>query len=110
MKINVETAKIWNDAIFIVELHHQYVGAVWMAEDEDSFVKICQDRYQHDGEAPHSDDFDEWVEYNGHDLRIQTMLNLDEAIDYIDEGNEGSNKLYQLLIRYDFLEDDDDDE
>jgi len=106
MKINNETASIYDAALFIVELHHQYIGSVWMADDKSDFVDTCQTRYQHDGEAPNSDDYDDWVDYNGHDLRSQVILNIEDAVNYVEAGKEGSSKLAKLFESYGFIEED----
>jgi len=103
MKINTQTAELWKDAIFVIEIHHQYVGSVWMADGKDDFVSANQATYASDGEAPESDDFGDWVEYAAHDLRALKMMDLSEAVEYIEAGKEGSNKLYALLVDYDFI-------
>jgi len=108
-QVDPKTAALFPDALFIIELHHRYVGTVWFATDKQYFINAVEMTYEHDSEAPDGNNFDEWAEYAANDLRSMPMLNLNEAIDWVVNGNEGATKLVEVLESWGFIEELGDD-
>ena len=101
--INKETEDLFDKSLFIVELHHQYIGNVWIADDRDEFVKICKLSKGSRMDTPESDDYQDWVDYMSNDLRGMPILTLAEAIDYIATGKDGSQELLDCLTENDIV-------
>ena len=103
-QINSKTACLYPEALFIIELEHRSVGSVWFAEDKQDFIDKLSKTFEHDSEAPEANDFDDWVEFASHDLRSMPMLNLNEAIEWVLSGSQGSFKLLKVLDLCGFVE------
>lgn len=97
---------LYPEALFVIEIHHQYVGNVYMADGKADFVsKNAQAAEQgRAGDIPESDDFDVWADYAASDLRAQEIMNLEEATKYCEDGRSGSGKLEKLLRDWGFIE------
>jgi len=98
------------EAMFIVELSVYWWRHVWIAYDKDYFVSIKQAAYARDVEAPTTNDFDDWVQYSGHDLRSLHIMSLEEAIRFCEKGSEGYGKLLDVMDSHGFISLIEDDE
>ena len=101
MEINQQTAELYNDALFIVEIAHKGVAPIWYAEDKSEFIEKCQRC-----DTPKTCDTSNYLaccDYINRGLKELYILNLQEAIDYVQAFKHGYYEFYNLLKDLNFI-------
>lgn len=97
--------------IYVVEIPHQRKSTAWACTDQAQFMSIVLAANARNGEVCDLEEFEEFVEFNGHDLYSQRVYMSGQQAAQALESNDfaGHNcfgaeyKLRKLLIRDGFI-------